>query len=123
MTNEERLALGKTRRLAFQNIANGVLPEQVGPALRLSPLELDNAVRFVSRKIAEYLALRRLPPIESETVAKIRWNRRDLLTVLAKIGDMDLSTDLILRKVLVQAFDHPEMIEGAKRRMAEAKYG
>jgi len=121
MTEEERRALGRTRRLVFQNVANGVFVERVGTDLRLSQLEVERALRFVSKKITEYLVLRRQPPIACEDVRAIRWNRRALLGVLRMIGDLDLSTDLILSKITVQALDHPEMIEGAKRRMAEGR--
>lgn len=120
MTEEERRALGRTRRLVFQNIANGVPVERVGEDLRLSRLEIDQALRFVTRKITEHLVMRRQPPIACGDLRAIRWHRKALLGVLARIGDLDLSTDLILSKITVQAFDHPEMIEGAQRRMAEA---
>jgi hypothetical protein len=120
MTEDERREVGRTRRLIFQNIANGVPPEKVGEDFRLSQLEVDQARRFVANKITEYLVLRRQPPLPCDDVKAIRWNRRPLLGVLMKIGDLDLSTQLILGKITVQAFDHPEMIEGASRRMAEA---
>lgn len=120
MTDEERRRLGQSRRLVFQNLANGVAPEKVGEALRLSALEVEQAQAFVSRKIIEHLTLRRQPPLPCGTLKEIRWNRRALLGVLAKIGDVDLSSQLILSKVLVQDLDHPEMIQGAQARMNEA---
>lgn len=120
MTEDERRALGQTRRLVFQNIANGVPGERVMVDLRLSQLEIDQAIRFVCKKLTEHLVLRRQPPIACHDEASIRWNRRQLLAVLARIGDIDLSTDLILSKVTVQSLDHPEMVEGVGRRMAEA---
>lgn len=120
MTDEERRRLGQMRRMVFQNLANGVSPEKVSEALRLSALEVEQAQTFVSRKITEYLTLRRQPPLPCGTLKEIRWNRRALLGVLAKIGDVDLSSQLILSKVLVQDLDHPSMIEGAKARMNEA---
>ena len=120
MTDEERRRLGQMRRMVFQNLANGVSPEKVSEALRLSALEVEQAQTFVSRKITEYLTLRRQPPLPCATLKEIRWNRRALLGVLAKIGDVDLSSQLILSKVLVQDLDHPSMIEGAKARMNEA---
>jgi hypothetical protein len=52
-------------------------------------------------------------------MAEIRWNRAPLQAVLARIGDIDLSTSLIVSRILVQAMDHPEMIEGASRKMEE----
>jgi hypothetical protein len=120
MDEAERRALGGRRRLVFQNIANGIPVERVMADLRLSELEVEQALRFVGRKITQHLVLRRKPPIECEGVAKIRFNRKALLAVLSRMGDLDLSTDLILGRITVQAMDHPEMLEGAKHRMAEA---
>jgi len=119
MTEEERRALGQTRRLVFQNLANGVPAEQIGADMKLSQLEVDQARRFVARKIGEHLFLRRAAPIDCHDVRTIRYNRRPLLSVLRKIGNLDLSTDLLLTKLTVQAIDHPEMVEGAKHRMAD----
>jgi len=120
MSEQERRRLGATRRLVFQNTANGVPPERIGADLRLSQLEVDNALRFVGRKITEHLVLRRQPPIACDDVRAIRWNRRALLAVLARIGDLDLSTDLILAQILVQNMDHPSMVMEASQRMAQA---
>jgi hypothetical protein len=120
VTEDERREKGRARRLVFQNMANGVPYEKIGVDFQMSQLELDQARRFVAKKITEYLVLRRQAPIPCEDLRVIRWYRRPLLATLAKIGDLDLSTDLILKKITVQAFDHPEMIEGASRRMAEA---
>jgi hypothetical protein len=120
MTEAERRALGQTRRLVFQNIANGVPPERLRAAMQLSELEVDQALRFVRRKITEYLVLRRQAPIACDDVRAMRRNRRTLLGVLARIGDLDLSTELLLTKITTQPLDHPEMLEGAKRRMSEA---
>lgn len=119
MTEDERRALGQTRRLVFQNLANGVLTEQIRQQMHLSDLEIEQATAFVCRKITEYLVLRRQPPIPCQTMSDIRWNRVALQATLARIGDIDLSTDLILSRITVQAMDHPEMIEGASRRMQE----
>jgi hypothetical protein len=120
MTEDERRALGQTRRLVFQNLANGVPEEHVMAALRLSQLEVDQARRFVARKITQHQVLRRQPTIPCGDARAIRFNRRALLGVLARIGNLDLATDLILGRITEQALDHPEMIEGAKHRMAEA---
>lgn len=120
MTEEERRALGHRRRLVFQNMANGVPIEKIGADLRLSSTEVEQARTFVAKKITEYLVLRRQPPLPCANIKEIRWNRRALLGVLARIGDIDLSSQLILSRITVQAFDHPEMIEGAKARMDEA---
>lgn len=117
MTEDERKALGLRRRLAFQNLANGVPEERIRTNLRLSELELEQAQKFVARKITEYLVLRRQPPIPCGDLREIRWNRQSLLGVLAKIGDLDLSSELILSRITVQALDHPEMVEGAAARI------
>ena len=119
MTDEERRAKGRTRRLVFQNIANGVPVEQIRESLHLSDLEIEQAQAFVARKITENRTLRRQPTIPCSTVREIRFHRRALLGVLSLIGDIDLSTDLILAKLLVQEIDHPEMLEGASQRLAE----
>ncbi len=119
MTEEERRALGMKRRLAFQNIANGLPVEQIMEALKLSELEVEQARRFVAKKITQHLVQRRQAPIECYDVKTIRWNRKLLLGVLARIGNLDLSTELIL-KIDVQDIDHPEMVEGAKHKMKEA---
>ena len=120
MTADERKAIGLGRRLAFQNLANGVPPERICANLRLSQLELEQAQAFVAKKITEYLVLRRQPPIPCANLREIRWNRQSLLSVLAKIGDRDLSSQLILSRITVQAIDHPDMIAGAAARLSEA---
>lgn len=120
MTEEERKAIGLRRRLAFQNLANGVPEERIRTNLRLSELELEQAQKFVAKKITEYLVLRRQPPIPCGDLREIRWNRQSLLGVLAKIGDLDLSTELTLSRITVQSIDHPEMVAGAAARMNEA---
>lgn len=122
MTDEERKALGLRRRLAFQNLANGVPEDRIRANLRLSEHELEQAQRFVARKITEYLVLRRQPPIPCANLREIRWNRQSLLGVLAKIGDLDLSSELILSRITVQQIDHPEMVEGVSARMNEASH-
>ena len=120
MTEAERRSLGETRRLVFQNIARGLPVERVMADMRLSQLEVDQALRFVARKITQHLVLRRQPTIPCESQSAIRFHRKRLLPVLACIGDLDLSTDLILSKITTQTIDHPEMIEGMSRRMGEA---
>ena len=133
MTEDERRALGRTRRLVFQNIANGVPVEQIRESLRLSALEVEQAQAFVARKITENRTLRRQPTIPCGTLAEIRYNRRALLGVLSLIGDLDLSTTIhLLRgsdgteqsvsfsKLMVQQIDHPEILEGASHRLEEA---
>jgi len=119
-TIDERRALGRARRLVFQNIANGVPIERIREDMRLSDIEIEQARGFVARKILENRTLRRQPPIPCLTQAEIRFHRRALLGTLSLIGDVDLSTDLILSKLLVQSIDHPSMLEEAKQRMDAA---
>lgn len=122
LPDEDRRALGQTRRLVFQNVANNVPPERVGQVLFLSALEVEQALAFVGRKITEYLVLRRQAPIPCHDLRMIRLHRRELLAALSKIGDLDLSSDLLLAKVTIQNIDHPEMIQGMQHQMAKA-YG
>lgn len=122
MTEDERRALGLRHRLAFQNVVNDVPADRIRTDLRMSQEEVDRSVAHVARKIGEYLAIRRQPPILCQTQHDRRWNRLALLAVLARIGDLDLSSVLMVVKVEVQQIDHPEMVTGAKARMAEA-YG
>ena len=120
MTDEARRALGKTRRLIFQNVATGVPDESVRDALHVSQLEIDQGVAFVAKKLREYLAIERQPPVMCDTRAAIYWNRRQLLAALARIGDKQLGSDLLLGRVVVQALDHPEMIAGAAHRLSHS---
>ena len=133
MSEEERRAMGRARRLVFVNLANGVPAEKIGVDLRLSALEIEQARAFVARKINEHLVLRRQPPIDCGDVRAMRWNRLALLVVLARMGDLDLSTTIHLMhkpdgttrevsigRLTMQAMDHPEMIQGAQARMQEA---
>ena len=113
------------RRLVFENIANGVPIPQIMEALKLSELEVDNAHKFVARKIIQNRVALRQAPIDCHDLRMIRFNRRPLLAVLARIGNLDLSTDILIARfpdqskvefglnITVQALDHPEMVEGA----------
>ncbi|CAN5577423.1 hypothetical protein BH10PSE14_BH10PSE14_06770 [soil metagenome] len=120
MTEDERRARGQTRRLVFENMCNGVPDEKLREDFCLSQLELDQVRRFVAKKITEYLVLRRQPPVDCGDHRAIRWNRKRIIAILANLGDVDLSTELILAKITVQSLDHPEMIEGAQHSMAGA---
>lgn len=91
MTDEARRELGRTRRLIFQNIANGVPIDKIRADFGLSELEVDQVRRFVAKKITEHLFLRRQPTIPCDDVRAIRWHRRELLGALTLIGDIDLS--------------------------------
>jgi hypothetical protein len=134
MTEDERRIVGETRRAVFQNVANGLPQERVMEVMRMSQVEVERAVKAVARKITEWLVYARQPPIACDNVGLIRLNRKRLLAVLTKIGDLSLGSDFILfpdrktgelikvqfGKIMTQAMDHPEMIDGASRRMAEA---
>lgn len=134
MTEDEHRARGNTRRLVFQNLANGVPLEQVMADQHLSALEVEQARKAVARKLTEYLVHARQPVIACGDLREIRWNRKPLLALLARIGDLSLSTEFILYRdratqelarvqfgrITTQAIDHPDMVEGAKQRMAAA---
>lgn len=80
----------------FGNIANGVPTPQIMVDLQLSQLEVDQARQFVAKKITQYLVQRRQPTIACNDMGAIRANRGRLLAVLQRMGNIDLSTDLIL---------------------------
>ena len=119
------------RRLVFQNLAIGVPVEQIMADFQLSQLEVDHIRRHVGRKLCGHRVLDRQAPIACDNVRDIRANRRALLGVLARLGNLDLSSDLILitdkagvvtgsfGKIVTQSIDHPEMIDGANHKMSE----
>jgi len=120
MTEAERRKLGALRRLVYQNLANGVPSAAIKEGLHVSDLEIAQVQAFVGRKINENRTIRREPVIACGTLAEIRYNRRHLLGVLSLIGDLDLSTDLILTKLTTQSLDHPSMLTEAAHRMQSA---
>jgi hypothetical protein len=128
MDERERKRVGETRRLIFENIANGVPVDRVMETFALSNLEVQKEVAFVAGKIREYRFRRcadgsphGAPPLPCDTFAEIRQNRKALLETLAKLGPLYLSSDLILPRIQIQKLDHPEMVREAAFRMSHAR--
>ena len=126
MTEEERRKLGEKRRNIFINVANGVGLPHIMTNFRCSEAEVELAVAFVAKKIKEY-RFRRMtegsphgaPVIACDTWFDIRFNRLALLDTLRKLGDLYLSSDLLLPKITVQKIDSAEMLNEAQHRMRQ----
>lgn len=108
-------ALGRTRRLIFENVANGVPMERIMAAFRRSEPEVWREVEFVGRKIREARFRTRMPPVEVRGIQAIRFNRKVLLETLSKLTDTYLSTSLIIPKIGVQDLDSKAVIRDAVR--------
>jgi hypothetical protein len=114
---------GLDRRLIFENYANGVDIESLKATFRRSAAEIEAEIFFVARKIKEYRFRRcadgsphAAPPIACDTLIDIRLNRLALFDTLRKLGDLYLSSALLLPKVNVQKVDHPSaLLEAAHR--------
>jgi hypothetical protein len=121
---QERESLGQQRRLIFENYANGVDIEVLKASFRRSAVEIEAEILFVAKKIKEY-RFRRIAdasphaaaPVACDTLLDIRLNRMALFDTLRKLGDLYLSSDLLLPKINVQKLDHPAMIAEATHRM------
>lgn len=108
--------LGEDRRLIFENVANGVPIQQVMSVYRRSEKEVMDDVKFVGRKIAEYRFRRHQPPLSCDNLNEIRINRRALLDTLRRLGDVYLSTSLIIPNILVGKMDDPHVVKEAEHR-------
>jgi hypothetical protein len=108
---------GEGRRLIFENVANGVPIQQIMSVFRRSEAEVMAEVKFVGKKIAEYRFRRHLPPLACSDLREIRWNRLALLDTVRKLGDLYLSSELILPRIAVQKVDHPGALREVKHRM------
>ncbi|MGD0144680.1 MAG: hypothetical protein ABSC92_16130 [Rhizomicrobium sp.] len=123
-------SLGEERRLIFENVANGVPIETIMAAFRRSRLEIQKEVEFVARKITEY-RFRRLtdgptkkgapatarPLVACGTYADIRFHRVNLLETLSKLGNLYLSSPLLLPKVTIQKVDSPDAVREVSHRV------
>lgn len=123
-------ALGRERRLIFENIANGVPAENVMVAFKRSRLEIQQEVEFVMKKITEY-RWRRLtggatrpgtpatarPLVKAETYAEIRQKRGNLLETLRKLTDVNLGTALVLPSVNILTVDSIDAVQEVQHRM------
>jgi hypothetical protein len=110
-------ALGQTRRLIFENVANGVPMPKIMAAFRRSEAEVWQEVEFVGRKIREARFRTRMPPVEHQGLAAIRFNRKVLLETLRQLTDAYLSSGLIIPKIGVQSLDSPAIIREAAQRV------
>jgi hypothetical protein len=113
---EDQTRTGERRKMIFANVANGVEIPQIMKAFRLSETEVWADLQFVSRKIREYRFRRLLPPLASDNVRDIRWNRQALLETLECLGPVYLSSELILPRIEVQQIDSPSMARDAAQR-------
>lgn len=108
--------LGEDRRLIFENVANGVPIQQVMSVFRRSEKEVMDEVQFVSKKLAEYRFRRHQPPLSCDTLNDISFNRRPLLETLRRLGDVYLSTSLLIPKIHVGQMSDRDVIQEAEHR-------
>lgn len=121
LTQAEKL--GEERRLIFENYANGVDVEDLKTAFKRSAAEIQKEIFFVAKKIKEYRFRRCVdasqhaaPPVACDTLLDIRVNRFALFETLRKIGNLTLSSELLLPKIIVQNVrDKKDMREVAHR--------
>lgn len=109
--------LGEQRRLIFENAINGVPVEDLMVAFSRSELEVNREIAFVAKKIKEYRFRRAMPPLACETDTDRRWNRRPLLDTLSKLGNVYLSTSLLIPKLAVQNVENAGHAKEAARRV------
>jgi hypothetical protein len=108
--------LGEDRRLIFSNVANGVPIQQVMSVYRRSEKEVMDEVRFVGKKIAEYRFRRHMPPLGCDTLNEIFVHRAALLETLNKLGDVYLSTSLLIPNIHVGSLLDNEVVQEAEHR-------
>lgn len=106
MSDAERTRLADTRRLIFQNLANGVRVEQVMAAFRMSEKEVRDHFAFVARKITEYRFQRAIPYLRCDSVAAAVENKRPFFATLQKCGPVYLTSDFrVMRLTIVGVED------------------
>lgn len=121
MTGPTGPALGEQRRLVFENVCNGVPIPGIMQAFKLSQLEVEQTVAFVSKKIKEYRFRRHMPPLECDNDFDRRWNRRALLETLRKLGDKHMSSELLIPKVEIQRLNTTQDLRKAGRQVRVIK--
>lgn len=122
--------LGRERRLMFTNYANGVDIEAMKEPFHRSAAEIERDILFVAKKITEYRFRRNTegtlkqregwnagPPIQCDTLFDIRLRRKALLETLRKIGDLTLSSELLLPKIAIQKVDSREAFREVHHRV------
>jgi hypothetical protein len=117
-------SLGRDRRLIFTNYANGVDIEAMKVPFGRSAAEIEREIFFVAKKIQEYRFRRcadgspyAAPPVPCDTLADIRLNRLALFETLAKLGDVYLSSELLLPRIALQKVDSVEAVRDVSHRM------
>jgi len=80
----------RTKKLVYQNLANGCAPAQVSAALGLSPNEVHLAFKEVGRLLAGFQVERAMPFAPCQSIAAARQNRVRLLAVLEEVSLDDL---------------------------------
>ena len=115
---------GAARRLMFVNYANGVDIEAMKVPFGRSAAEIEREIFFVAKKIKEYRFRRcadgssfAAPPVACDTLGDIRLNRLALFDTLAKLGDVYLSSALLLPKIALQKVDSVEAMREAGHRL------
>lgn len=118
------ISLGAERRLIFVNYANGVDIEAMKAPFRRSAGEIEREILFVAKKIKEYRFRRcttgsphAAPPVACDTLIDIRLNRLSLFETLNKLGDLYLSSELLLPKIAIQKVDSAEAVREAGHRL------
>jgi hypothetical protein len=116
--------LGRDRRFIFTNYANGVDIEAMKVPFGRSAAEIEREIFFVGRKIQEYRFRRcadgspyAAPPVPCDTLADIRLNRLALFETLGKLGDVFLSSELLLPRIALQKVDSVEAVRDVSHRM------
>jgi hypothetical protein len=108
--------LGEQRRLIFENVANGVPVQQVMNVFQCSEKELMDDIKFVGKKISEYRFRRNQPPLSCSTFNEIFTNRLALLDTLRRLGDVYLSTSLLIPNIHVGKLEDPHVVREAEHR-------
>jgi hypothetical protein len=116
--------LGRDRRFIFTNYANGVDIEAMKVPFGRSAAEIEREIFFVAKKIQEYRFRRcadgspyAAPPVPCDTLADIRLNRLALFETLGKLGDVFLSSELLLPRIALQKVDSVEAVRDVSHRM------
>ncbi len=116
--------LGEERRLIFENYCNGVGIEALTATFRRGAAEIEREIFFVAKKIREYRFRRcaggsehASPPVACDTLIDIRLNRLAMFDTLRKLGDLYLSSELLLPRIGIQKVDHPAALSEAVHRI------
>ena len=91
---------------------------------RRSAVEIEREIFFVAKKIKEYRFRRcadgspyAAPPVACDMLVDIRLNRLALFDTLGKLGDLYLSSELLLPKIALQKVDSVEAVRDVSHRV------